>query len=843
MTKLLVAGCFFVSLAASAQEVVPPQPTETPAAVAPPGARAGAIVGLVVTVGVDGTVKDAAVDVSGGADFDAAALEAVRKWKFRPAQRGGIPFAARVRIPFRFVPEGAPPAAPGLPGTATAAGALDAGLPTAVAAADAGAPESVPSAPDGGGAIGEVSVRGWQPKVERGGSDFQIEVGQLSIIPRQNAEDLLNLAPGIFLGNEGGEGHAEQVFLRGFNAAQGQDIEFTVNGVPINEVNNPDGHGYADTHFIIPELIKSLQVTEGPFDPHQGDFAVAGSARYELGVRDRGMRVELEHGSYGRQRYLALWAPKGQREGTFAAAELSSTDGYGVSRAASHASAMAEFEGELGQRGLYRVLATAYATHYSEAGVVRKDDVDSGKIGFYGTEDPTQGGDATRFTLSFDLESPMGDGVTTQQVFVTWRTLRITENFTGYLLDTQEVGQSVHAPRGDAIEQDYSALTAGARGGYRVRFKLFDRDQSVEAGYYARYDHTVPKVQRLRFGTQIPYLIDQDLQTDVFNLAGYLDAELKPLSILTLRGGIRQDYFDYNVLDNCQSAGNYAIGLPLNVNCPSFDRGGPREPSRRQTATGQLFAPKLTALLALPLDLTFTASAGLGGQSMDARYISQDERSPIIKLRAAEAGLLFRRHFGDVDFTSRAVGYYTHVDQDLIFNQNAGRLTLASATTRVGVVGAVRATGRFFDEAASVTTTNPRYEDTHALVPYTPLVIGRSDTAFFGAIPGNWHLFEQRLMGEAGLGLSYIGKRSLPFSQFSDPTFQVDASLGLRAGPVKVGVRATNLTNQQFASSQFFYTSNFNSRAYPTLTPAAHFTAAAPRIVLLTLELDLEREH
>jgi TonB family protein len=865
----LILAILFLSFAASAQEVAPPQPIETPAAVAPPGATAGAIVGLLVTVGADGTVKEAAVDVSGGPDFDAAALEAVKKWTFRPALRGGVPFAARVRIPFRFVPAAAPPAPPGLPGTSSAsqqaasggvapppqqAGAPDAGMPTAAATPeagpaaaagpDAGAPEAAAPGPEQGGAIGEVSVRGRQRKVDRGGSDFQIDVGQLSIIPRKNAEDLLNLAPGIFLANEGGEGHAEQVFLRGFNAAQGQSVEFSVNGVPINEVDNPDGHGYADTHFIIPELIKELQVIEGPFDPHQGNFAVAGSARYELGVRERGMRVSGTFGSYGTRRYLALWAPKGQRDGTFAAVEYGTTDGFGVSRAASHATAMAEFEGELGARGLYRVLATAYATHYSAAGVLRKEDVDSGRIGFYGTEDPSQGGDAQRYTLSFDLESPTGDGVVTQQAFLTWRTLRITENFTGFLLDTQEPGQSIHPQRGDAVEKDYSALTAGARGGYRVRFKLFDRDQAIEAGYFARYDHTRPQEQRLRFGTQIPYLVDQDFQTDIFNLAGYLDAELRPFSFLTLRGGVRQDYFDYNILDSCQTAGNFAIGQPpLNLTCPSFDRGGPRLPTRRQTATGQFFAPKLTALLALPLDLTLTASGGLGGESIDSRYISQDQQSPIVKLRAAEAGLIYRRQLEEIALTARAVGYYTHVDQDYIFDPTLGRLSASPGTTRVGVVGALRATGRFFDEAASVTTVNPRFDDTHSLVPYTPLVIARSDTALFGPVPGNWHLFEQRLFGEAGLAVSYLGKRSLPFSQFSDPTLQIDASLTFRAGPVKAGVVVTNLTNKQFPLSQFFYTSDFKSREYPTLAPAAHFTAAAPRIVLFTLEIALEREH
>ena len=49
--------------------------------------------------------------------------------------------------------------------------------------------------------------------------------------------------------------------------------------MPINESGNLHGNGYADTHFIIPELVQSLRVVEGPFDPRQGNYAVAGSGR------------------------------------------------------------------------------------------------------------------------------------------------------------------------------------------------------------------------------------------------------------------------------------------------------------------------------------------------------------------------------------------------------------------------------------------------------------------------------------------------------------------------------------------------------------------------------------
>src|SRR5205823_10512421 len=135
----------------------------------------------------------------------------------------------------------------------------------------------------------ESKVTGRREAPSRGASDYHVDVEKLSLVPHQNAADFLKLAPGILLTNEGGEGHAEQVFLRGFDAREGQDIEFAVDGVPINESGNLHGNGYSDTHFIIPELIESLRVLEGPFDPRQGNYAVAGSAEYHLGLRERGL--------------------------------------------------------------------------------------------------------------------------------------------------------------------------------------------------------------------------------------------------------------------------------------------------------------------------------------------------------------------------------------------------------------------------------------------------------------------------------------------------------------------------------------------------------------------------
>ena len=439
---------------------------------------------VVVTVAADGSVLDAHVDDSAGADYDNAAIAAVKHWQFDPALRNGLAVPARVRALVHFelpaheatpIPN-PPPEALGAQAAAPSPASAEA-APSPPANPDVVVPDAAQTeaAEDPHGPT-EILVAGRAHPPARGASDFTVTVGELARVPRKNASELLKLAPGIMLSNEGGEGHAEQVFLRGFDAKEGQDIEFSIEGVPINESGNMHGNGYADTHFIIPELVSSLRIVEGPFDPRQGNYAVAGSANYELGLAQRGFSAKYTGGSFGTERLLLLWGPPGENKGTLAGAEIYKTDGYGQNRDAQRATAMGQYEGRLGSEGSYRVLASAYATHFHSAGVIRQDDYQSGRIGFYDSyaaqpyslEHTPEGGDSSRFSIAADLESRAADTTLTQQFFVTQRSLRLLENFTGFLLDVQEPLQSLHEQRGDMIDLTVKETTIGARGSARL---------------------------------------------------------------------------------------------------------------------------------------------------------------------------------------------------------------------------------------------------------------------------------------------------------------------------------------------------------------------------------------
>lgn len=756
---------------------------------------------------------------------------------------------AAVAAPARAAEPGAPPASTDKPvaaePAAPAAAPPSPGPPPAATTDDAPEP--------GSHAQFGARVRGARLQGERAVSDLQLTVGELRSVPRRNAAELLTLAPGILLTNHGGEGHAQRVFLRGFDAREGQDLEFTVGGVPINEVATAHGQGYADTHFIIPETVESLRVIEGPFDPRQGDFAVAGSADYQLAVSERGLRASYRGGSWNSHRLLLLWAPDASlrhglgEDGTFGAVELAQSDGYGPNRFSQRAAATAQWELRLGEAGRLRLLAMSYATRFQSPGVLRQDDYLSGRKGFFDTYDTGQGGDAQRHTFSAAASGRVGRTQLMQQAFVIVRELRLRENLTGFLLDPQRLGQAPRGAdpqRGDLLDQHTSELTVGARGSVRIEGEVLGQLQRIEAGYYARHDRTEAEQLRLRRpdlgGNAItPYRTDFRFGAGETNVAGYLDAELRLTRFVVLRGGVRGDFFLFDVQNRCAQMNVVMPGAPLDQECYSLDRYGYRSPTDRKSATGLVVQPRVALQVQPVRGLTIAGSYGHGARSADPLYLGDGDDAPFAQIRAGEGGVLFSRTLGPVALSSRAAFFYTHVDKDLIFSQTVGRNTLAGGTTRLGVLGALRATAPFADAALHVTWARATFDEDGLLVPYVPDLVVRGDVAAHGTLP-RLSLGGGPLVGSVGLGLTYVAPRPLPLSERGDAYVLIDLSAQLRMRGVAVGLSAENLLNRRYRLSEFNYVSDFHSRPYPTQVAERHFVAGPPLGLFATVTVYLD---
>jgi iron complex outermembrane receptor protein len=664
------------------------------------------------------------------------------------------------------------------------------------------------------------------PEVSVG--DLRLQVGALARVPRADAQNLLTLAPGVLLTNHAGEGHASGMFMRGFDAGDGQNFETQLDGVPLNEVSNHHGHGYADSTFIPAELVDELRVIQGPFDPVQGDFAVAGTVDYQLALPTPGVTVKAALGSFRRRRLFLGYRPQGERRRTFVAVNLERGDGFGANRAFGKASGLGQYEAKVGAGTYLRTLAFAGAQRWDSAGVLREDDYDARALPcarrrdaqFFCTYDHNQGGSAQRAGLTTALERQKGDAFLRAQAFFVARSFRAKENFTGFSLDPRSDGPQ----RGDLRDGRTGTLTLGARALGRRAFQVLQRDFSFEAGIFVRHDIVNAVMDRVRHELDVPYLTDFDRNVRQTQIGAHARLDMQPWQRLRLSLGARADAFAYTVVDQNQAV---------------RDRIGARLPRETTDAYGFALSPRASIDVALVDELHWLTSVGGGARSSDATALSESESAPFARIWAAESGLAYKRPVHTMQLEARLSGFYTRVSRDLVFDAEAGRNQPVGVSQRVGAMAMARlALASWFDVLTSVAYTRghltPRAAPWLSLegprVPFVPAWLFRVDGVIDRALPWVSHM---SAFGAVGLG--YVGPRPLPQAHWTSAYAVFDASVGLRYRFLELSAALTNLFDSRYRSAEFHYVSNWDPDASRSQVAARHFSAGAPRQWLVSL--------
>lgn len=810
---LVAGGAVLLSDPAQAHEIVQPRPRTQPAAAWPSGRPEthDVVVPVVIVIGEDGVVAGVEVEASVSPELDRAAVEAAKTWTFEPAMRDGKAVAARIRSVVRFVGVSAPTAevqvAPATP---------------PIAAVAPGTPREAPAP----GAASPAAPRGPQRDVRVTGapsprSASEVVRGRDVVLaaPHRTASDALSVVPGVFVTQHSGEGKAHQIFLRGFDAVHGQDLELWVGGVPVNEVSNVHGQGYADLHFVMPEIIREVQSTPGTYDPRQGDFAVAGSIRMKLGFPEPGATVKGSVGSFGARRLFLGYHPKGSSDETFVAGELYSTDGFGPSRAARRASVMAQATHDVSDGLALRVLASTYSARYDSAGVVPAQDIESGRLDRFASLDPRQGGHSTRSQLLLELHKDDDDGRWAIAPFLVLRTLHLRQNFTGFFADTQRGG--VDRLRSDNSQQINESVTTGVTASYRRGLKLLSSRDAVEIGVYGRHDIVDQSQRRLSELNDAPTETLVDAAVRGTNIAGYVDAAVHPLPRLAVRGGLRMDGLSYSAEDRVN-----ARGEPV--------------PAQARAAQGAHLGKKLTIDYGLLPRVHAVASYGDGFRSPQARSLSDGERTLFTEVKSYELGL----RYGDgARLQGSAAAFYTDLSEDLAFDPVTARNERVPGTSRRGLAAEMTARagdGLLLSSSAtythaSFTAGNDRYGEGD-LLPYVPQIVVRSDAVAkkkLGRVLG------RDLEGRVGAGLEGLVGRPLPYGEAGRNVFLVDASLGLRLREVELGLDVFNVLDQGWYDGQFVYASNFSRAPSPARVPFRHVTVGPPRTLFLSLTLNI----
>lgn len=774
-----------------------------------------------LTIEADGSLRNVRLLEDPPAPFGAAALGYATTLAFVPATRGGEPIAAVVSYLITFAPpivvpvEIVPPE-----------------VPREEPAEEA--PDAVDEEDDEFTATAELEAISERPPASASEQVFELEM--LRDVPRTNAEQMLTMA-GVVLANHAGEGHASSMFLRGFDAGEGQDMEVLVDGIPMNEPSNAHLHGYADTGFLIPELVESVRVLAGPYDPAQGDFALAGTAEYRLGLSERGLQVLGGYGSFHRRRALVLY---GDGERSFAGLEIQSGSGFGINRAHRNVRALARYGGGSGNLE-WSLTAASHALRFDSAGVVREDAIEAGDLPcgpsyreqLYCTPDPNQGGAASRHLLAFDVVGSRPGARIRQKAWVQLRRDRFRENFTGFLLDE----------RGDGLDERTDGANFGLRTDVTFQGTFRERELTLDLGLLARHDRIDTRIWRLRRADEVPYRVVSDDELALTTTGAYLTAGFRSARV-ALRGGARLAAFALSSEDNAR---------------PTSDRMGERLPSQASDAFGVAVLPRATLVVTLvkraddpgSTGLDWVSSIGRGARSSDAAALSEGENAPFATSRSMETG--FRLQHGNprdaLGVDAQTGVFWTNVDRDLLFNPEAGRNTPVGETQRFGafVNGRARLTG-WLEAVGTFTWSEAHLPGPNAgpfeltdgpRLPFVPRFVGRVDFALRHDV----RLFGQPFTLGAAVGGGVLGRRPLPLNELGERIATLDVSARVRWRYVEVAFLARNLTDNQYRQTEFHYESVFDADD-PTasLRAARHIAAGSPRELFVTLTLHLDTD-
>jgi iron complex outermembrane recepter protein len=849
----------------------------------PPGIQ----VVVTIVISTEGKVTNATIKKTGGALFDTAALTAIKQWVFSPATHKGKPLSVKISIPFQFPPRIKIKAKPKDPNGVKKSGVekdpKDSEQVNVVAKPkdpnglkkpkEVKTPKDSKTQKDPAKNIhkklvtkpvdrvepdksnlrkpedGEIIVKGLlkRPKKAVVG-EFKITKAILSAAPQPSAGDMLRTAPGFFVGHPQGEGVANALFLRGFNAEHGQDFELWAGDIPINLTGHIHAQGYADMHFIIPETVISLKVLEGVFNPVQGDFAVAGSGYFKYGVKKRGLHYGLTLGSFNSRRLLFMWAPKGQSRETFMAVSIKDSDGYGNgNRASQSISVQGRYAIALGEKTKLVLHVGGFGSRSILPGVLRLRDVEEGRVGFYDTyNDPTarsQSGFFSRFETSAKIEKRLTrKGEKLKFVFWYLRTnSRLRQNYTGYLLSFPDQPGLIGA--GDLHQQVNFDEAMGVGLTYRSgKFKMFDFPVKTHTGITMRSDW-IEQTEDLLFPAQnMIWRNTVDTGVQVLDLGFFADAGVAISPMFKFNVGFRADYLIFQVDDRL---GNWMYSTPTNQ---SHQLGFKRD------AMGMSTGPRISFELGpfykyqvpeIFKGFSFVGSYGEGFRSPPPRSLQEGEKAPFTSVQSLETGIKWK--FGK-KLLIKATGFYTYLSDDYIYDPSTAMTKSIGDTSRLGAMAFISAKpvkGLIFagsityayavlEGSPQATTEEPNPGQKKGdLIPYIPPWVGRIDAGYVRKL-FSFRSFPVNIRG--GLGYSYLGPRPIPYSQWADPVNLTDMSLSLFWKNIELKLEATNVFGAKWHDTELNFVSQWDP-SQPTRLPQRHVVAGAPRTVMLSVKV------
>jgi hypothetical protein len=610
--------------------------------------------------------------------------------------------------------------------------------------------------------------------------------------PIVNSQEVLRIVPGLFIGQHAGGGKAEQIFLRGFDIDHGTDINITVDGMPVNMVSHAHGQGYADLHFVIPELIEKVNFNKGPYFADKGNLATAGYVAFRTqNYLDRNF-IKLEAGQYNTYRAIAavnLLQPKNtyREQSLYVAGEGSYTKGYFESpQNFNRFNGLIKYHGKISAASTLTASLSGFTSKWNASGQIPDRAVEDGSIGFYGAIDNKEGGKTSRYNANLELATELNNGgILKNQVYYTRYAFELYSNFTFFKEDTAN---------GDQIRQKEQRDLAGYNGSYQKAGHWGKLNTQTNAGIQVRFDQ-VNNIELSRTK-------DKTLTTDPIqlgnirelNTSAYASQQVFINDALDITGGIRLDYF----------ANRYNDILHGNTTASS----------------GSFIAsPKLNINYRLNRKVQFYWYNGQGFHSNDTRVaVAQNGRDVVTPAWGSDLGGIFK--IGNKVVVQSAL-WYLWLKQEFVYVGDEGVVEPGGRTRRIGMDLSLRYEFlKNFYLDADVSLADPRALD----VPETENRLPLAPT--FTSTGGITYRKGQGFNGS--LRYRFMGNRPAneDNSVVAKGYFITDAAINYTRKRFEVGIAIQNVLNTRWKETQFDTESRLKNEPAPV--SEIHFTPGTP---------------
>lgn len=625
-----------------------------------------------------------------------------------------------------------------------------------------------------------------------------IDARELSVAPRRrSADDLLRMVPGVLLSQHGSEGKGQQIFLRGFDAAHGQDVEVLVGGIPINELSNIHGQGYIDLNFVIPEVVRQVSASKGPFQLGQGNFANAGSVKFDLGVdaANRGTRVGYELGSTSRHRGVVVVAPRSLAKETFVAFEAMHDRGFAPARSASRVTSVGQVRlVDSKEYGSLDLFGTGYYARFGSPGAMTASDVADGSMPFAGVYQTDGGGGSVRGIASLRHQIDVGRGKLDQRLYGQLRQFEMLENFTGYLQDSVN---------GDRRLQTHKFASAG----YQIEYTRPLVDSLVLVAGGAWQGDSVTQTDTMVDANHGAVTRNWDLGIGQHQAHARTGLRWRPAKWFYAEAGARADMFAYDVVDHLNAG------------------------ERTKKVLGRV-SPRVLTSFRVSDRFALFGSYGRGLRAPEARSILGGRVTPSdVELDRYKGGVPRIFPSDSVEVGGRFTGrryvsagvalFGTWVDRELVFDHVSAVNLELNRTRRLGVeIDLSVRPMEWLELRQDLTVVHARFVQSGGPVPGAPPLL--SATMLTLVHPKGYR---------AGARLQVVGSRALPHGARSATYALLDLSVGYRTGPLQVDLQIDNVSNAQWKEGEYHYASWWNKDEPRSTIPSLHFIAGPPLTV------------